>query len=236
MKTQLRQLLRGILFAILLTASHSAFAFFDPTIGTFISRDPIEEDGGQNLYGFVSNDPIQYYDYLGEVCGCCECVERVQLTHVQKYKNKYNADFGHEFDIVVTLKLTPSKGSGIENATLQWNEKVNPPPSWQTQNPGFQPGQWNDMAALFPTSSTFDPWHNRGNSKPADCSGSYTVTIHDIPGDIFGNPRRTLDFRITASSPKSADCPCNNKSITRTAKQVLASDSNGRITTQKFSY
>jgi hypothetical protein len=29
------------------------------------SRDPIEEDGGINLYGFVSNSPIYYTDYLG---------------------------------------------------------------------------------------------------------------------------------------------------------------------------
>ena len=207
-----------LMAAVALFAALQVQASYAPSTSRWFGRDPIEEDGGQNLYAFVSNHPIQFYDYLGEVCGCCECVERVQLNHVQKYKNKYNVDFGHEFDIVVTLKLTPSKGSGIENATLQWNEKVKPPPSWQTQNPGFQPGQWNDMAALFPTSPTFDPWHNRGNNKPADCSGSYTVTIHDILGDIFGNPRRTLDFPITASSPKSADCPCNNKSITSTAK------------------
>ena len=65
MKTQLRQLLWGILFTILLTASHSSFAFFDPTIGTFISRDPIEERGGLNLHGFVGNDGINGADSLG---------------------------------------------------------------------------------------------------------------------------------------------------------------------------
>jgi hypothetical protein len=65
MKTQLRQLIWGISFAILLTASHSAFAFFDPTVGRFVSRDPIEENGGKNLYRFAANNPISLADGLG---------------------------------------------------------------------------------------------------------------------------------------------------------------------------
>lgn len=66
MKAQLRQLLWGILFTILLTASHSAFAFFDPTVGRWISRDPIGENGGLNLYAQVDNNPVGEIDPLGQ--------------------------------------------------------------------------------------------------------------------------------------------------------------------------
>ena len=31
----------------------------------WLSRDPIEEDGGLNLYGYVLNDPINMVDPLG---------------------------------------------------------------------------------------------------------------------------------------------------------------------------
>ena len=31
----------------------------------WLSKDPIGESGGKNLYGFVINDPINYYDALG---------------------------------------------------------------------------------------------------------------------------------------------------------------------------
>lgn len=31
----------------------------------WLSRDPIEEEGGINLYGYVSNDPINYWDPFG---------------------------------------------------------------------------------------------------------------------------------------------------------------------------
>jgi len=33
--------------------------------GRFINRDPIEEDGGNNLYGFVNNAPTRAWDVLG---------------------------------------------------------------------------------------------------------------------------------------------------------------------------
>ena len=38
---------------------------YSPRLGRFISRDPIEERGGLNLYGFCGNDPINKFDYLG---------------------------------------------------------------------------------------------------------------------------------------------------------------------------
>jgi hypothetical protein len=34
-------------------------------MGRWINRDPIEERGGNNLYGFVGNDGINRWDYLG---------------------------------------------------------------------------------------------------------------------------------------------------------------------------
>lgn len=39
--------------------------FYDPTQGRFINRDPSEEQGGLNLYGFVNDDPIDHWDRLG---------------------------------------------------------------------------------------------------------------------------------------------------------------------------
>jgi RHS repeat-associated protein len=41
------------------------YRFYDPKLGRWINRDPIEEDGGLNLYGFVENDGINSYDLLG---------------------------------------------------------------------------------------------------------------------------------------------------------------------------
>ncbi len=39
--------------------------FYDPDLGRWISRDPIEEAGSLNLYGYVGNNPIGLIDRLG---------------------------------------------------------------------------------------------------------------------------------------------------------------------------
>jgi hypothetical protein len=39
--------------------------YYNPSQGRFLGRDPIEEKGGLNLYGFCSNDAINGWDYLG---------------------------------------------------------------------------------------------------------------------------------------------------------------------------
>ncbi|UDQ98449.1 RHS repeat-associated core domain-containing protein [Lentisphaerota bacterium WC36G] len=38
---------------------------YNPQTGKWLKRDPIEEQGGYNLYGFVGNNPIDYIDLLG---------------------------------------------------------------------------------------------------------------------------------------------------------------------------
>ena len=39
--------------------------FYDPGTGRFLNRDPMEEKGGLNLYGFVANDGVNHVDPFG---------------------------------------------------------------------------------------------------------------------------------------------------------------------------
>jgi RHS repeat-associated protein len=41
------------------------YRYFSPGLGRWLSRDPIEEQGGLNLYGVVGNDAINQVDVLG---------------------------------------------------------------------------------------------------------------------------------------------------------------------------
>ena len=43
----------------------SGWCFYNSQPGRWINRDPIEEKGGQNLHGFVANEPISRIDLLG---------------------------------------------------------------------------------------------------------------------------------------------------------------------------
>ena len=41
------------------------FRYYDPVTGRWPSRDPIEENGGLNLYAMVWNGPLDLWDFLG---------------------------------------------------------------------------------------------------------------------------------------------------------------------------
>jgi RHS repeat-associated protein len=43
------------------------YRYYDPAAARWPSRDPIEEEGGVNLYGFANNDGLNKWDYLGQV-------------------------------------------------------------------------------------------------------------------------------------------------------------------------
>jgi RHS repeat-associated protein len=58
------------------------YRWYDPLTGRWPSRDPIEEEGGINLYGFIGNDGSNEIDFLGECIGrmAVEFTARVKLT------------------------------------------------------------------------------------------------------------------------------------------------------------
>ena len=45
--------------------AYYGYRYYSPEMGRFINRDPIGEKGGYDLYSFVANKPVRYYDYLG---------------------------------------------------------------------------------------------------------------------------------------------------------------------------
>ncbi len=61
--------LKRIFLAVagLFVLTHTLQAHYDPNIGRWISRDSIAENGGANLYGFVENDGVDYFDDLGQM-------------------------------------------------------------------------------------------------------------------------------------------------------------------------
>jgi RHS repeat-associated protein len=46
-------------------AKYYGYRYFDPITGRWPSRDPIQERGGLNLYGFVRNSGVDKWDILG---------------------------------------------------------------------------------------------------------------------------------------------------------------------------
>ena len=65
MKNVLRNLPRLLALLLLLWAAQTASAFYDPSTQRWINRDPVEEEGGPNLYEFAGNNPINQVDLFG---------------------------------------------------------------------------------------------------------------------------------------------------------------------------
>jgi RHS repeat-associated protein len=60
--------------------AYYGYRYYDPVTGRWPSRDPIEERGGVNLYGFVGNDEVRKWDILGLNEYRC-CVSEVKITY-----------------------------------------------------------------------------------------------------------------------------------------------------------
>ncbi|MGD9872711.1 MAG: RHS repeat-associated core domain-containing protein [Kiritimatiellia bacterium] len=53
--------------------------FYSPQMGQWPNRDPIEEEGGYNLYQFCANNPVNYWDELGSKVCCGQELEDAKL-------------------------------------------------------------------------------------------------------------------------------------------------------------
>ena len=68
------------------------YRHYCPELGRWLSRDPIEERGGYNLYGFVGNNSINLFDELGLESykfdrNACEITRKVRVKF--KFINNY---------------------------------------------------------------------------------------------------------------------------------------------------
>src|SRR6185503_5382434 len=65
------------------------FRYYIPSMGRWLSRDPIEETGGINLYCMVGNDPIKRYDILGlvgpVVQALIDCIRKLSIGALKDY-------------------------------------------------------------------------------------------------------------------------------------------------------
>ena len=82
------------------------FRYYDPVTGRWPSRDPIEEQGGLNLYAFVGNDSLNYFDYLGlEECEA-KCILLQQICLKGKPVKEPNPKKGGRFNTCIKFKCT----------------------------------------------------------------------------------------------------------------------------------
>jgi len=83
---------------------HYEYRVYDSSAGRWLSRDPIGERGGVNVYGFVYNSPLNYWDFLGN-----DGQSNLELLKEELGEESYDTTLCKKFSSVATgvLNETP---------------------------------------------------------------------------------------------------------------------------------
>ena len=110
-------------------------AFYSPQLGRWTSRDPIEEKGGNNLYRFCDNDPVNKFDPKGE---------DVYLYTGNNTGNPLNDNFHQTVAVDVWSDGCPARKVGVRgfsfgyNGEWKWNWPSSTWLGWESFTlPGF---------------------------------------------------------------------------------------------------
>ena len=116
------------------------YRYYDPTTGSWLSRDPLGEAGGLNLYGFVGNDPVNKVDYLGldeinidtalyefgtnNIADSFEELPAMQrmLSAVNTWERGYNRGTVPGFDGFLGQRTNDKLRGNLTNALAHWGQ------------------------------------------------------------------------------------------------------------------
>ncbi|MBE7539514.1 MAG: RHS repeat-associated core domain-containing protein [Opitutaceae bacterium] len=199
--------------------------FYDPKSGRFIGRDPIQENGGINLYAFVRNNPANRWDYLGMKYGDTYIDDkRIPFGHYDVGDGAHACPYGYAWDGLYTCYKDESAPKGprsgaVEMPVFDVNESRIPPLdsalgsrlSFPGLSPSFDSGlSIPDWDGTLPSRSRSD-----GKDHGNDCDGlmrKYGNLISATPGQRFSTAReaalamavqlvlQSIDKRIEYSS------------------------------------
>ena len=155
------------------------YRYYQPGTGRWVNRDPINERGGRNLYGFVGNDLVDRSDYLGwgindpggpgssQAC-CCACPTDITIKNITPIDGPIGglsgSWWGHGFDVEVCLSyyIASSAGSLPGKPSLQWFERSS------RTIAGVTPNTWNDLFVIKPNNDQNQQWKNRQEPCPGN--------------------------------------------------------------------
>lgn len=156
---------------LFLSAVPRAAAVYDSEQGRWLSRDPIGEDGGLNLYGYVENDPANWIDPLGLAPGdpypTRDAAAKAAMQDICEQSKKKNREYDGELTTRPDGKHTysePRKGDESHGSPIR------------TKTPGYD-GYYHSHGA--DSYGKYDDEHfSPADKKIADntCKPAYVVT------------------------------------------------------------
>lgn len=134
---------------------------YEPNMARWLTRDPIGEDGGPNLYGFLGNNPLGDVDVLG-LCGC-KC-KSLLITFIPG-GNKFDPGFyeiggDSRFGIVITAAWTvegdPAECKYFAKEPDGGLTKIKGPRGSKPDTTGTPGGDWAPVPQVWHDATGFD--------------------------------------------------------------------------------
>ena len=168
--------------------------YYDPRTGRWLSRDPKEELGGFHLYGFVGNNPMNRWDYLGmDWSGFLGC----------GWAEAYAA-WGSDFSSTINESAVVFAQMASDSASRKANEFLSGavPFEMPSQAQGIGSSVQN-FAALSFTNPGFisDPLNNPQTGTNVFIPGYGTLTIinysnQDVTTPVRGSPNGVVSSTL----------------------------------------
>jgi RHS repeat-associated protein len=143
------------------------YRYYSASTGRWLSRDPIEEAGGENIYAFPLGDPVNQVDYLGQAGA---------LNYTTKDKTAGECG-GFNWTIHWKLKKAKSNSSIVQHTQWSFSVSFCPP----TEGPvDLRPGLGGLDPNLF--SSYWEAWGvQAGATDSYSGGGDDSWHLPDIP-------------------------------------------------------
>ena len=100
------------------------YRYYNPATGRWINRDPIEEWGGRNLYGFLANKVSSFWEIMGlspNYPDCCQTEKKAVDAANDAFEKARNAsDYAkRDFDSAEHYVWATSAALGVATITLE---------------------------------------------------------------------------------------------------------------------
>jgi len=211
----------------------TAHCFYNPSTGRWLSRDPLGELGGPNLYGFVGNNPVSRIDPLG-----CSYDEADGYVYLFKYLMALLVDHGI-LDDPLQQKLFEHyfRGNG-EDLKLSHDEvkSMGPKVMTITQTKEFQRNKRNNG------SYTVSDWQFESWATMPQTLNEFTVHLdgklvicgskYDFKGTMHISDTYDFDYRgFGKDAPRTTEAEIKTLLV-----RLLVLGRNYKVGSDKFDY
>lgn len=122
---------------------------YEPNMARWLTRDPIGEQGGLNLYGFVGNDGVNQYDPLGLCCKCKTVRVGPPSGKIDVVPHYPSLDIGQRVPIIIETEGDKSKCKckALDSGFFYWGDPPHKVPE-NREVPGIPCQSYTDQPGL----------------------------------------------------------------------------------------